>query len=88
MADRGWLCIASLSEFDYLFGCFDSASSHFGHVRHMVNNCCDEWACCDDAAVLVQRLLQWHSNGADQEALWECSPRPASPTKLVTPNSR
>ena len=79
VAGPGWLCIASLSEYDYLFCCFDSASAHFGRVRHMVNNCCEEWACCDDAMVLVQRLLTWHSNGAGQETLHECSPRPPPP---------
>lgn len=76
VAERGWLCIASLSEYDFLFSCFDLSSPNFGHVRHMVNNCCEEWACCDDASVLVQRLLAWNATGADQERLFECSPRP------------
>ncbi len=76
VAECGWLCIASLSEYDFLFSCFDSSSPHFGRVRHMVNNCCEEWACCDDTIVLVQRLLAWKAKGADEEALSECSPRP------------
>eukprot|EP01043_Picozoa_sp_COSAG02_P050949 COSAG02_NODE_5298_length_4461_cov_2.071068_4_plen_275_part_00 len=80
VAERGWLCIASLSEYDFLFSCFDSSSPNFGHVRHMVNNCCEEWACCDDASVLVQRLLLWNAKGADQVALFECSPRPPPPS--------
>jgi hypothetical protein len=30
VADPGWLCIGSFSEFDYLFCSFDAASPHFG----------------------------------------------------------
>eukprot|EP01043_Picozoa_sp_COSAG02_P039072 COSAG02_NODE_3059_length_7451_cov_11.870919_1_plen_240_part_00 len=83
VAECGWLCIASLSEYDFLFSCFDSSSPHFGRIRHMVNNCCEEWACCDDAKVLVQRLIAWKAKGADEEALSECSPPPAPAQPLV-----
>jgi hypothetical protein len=81
VAGPGWVCLASLSEYDYLFCCFDSASPSFGHVRHMVNNCCEEWHAANDFAVFAQRLLEWHSSGAesgcwDDDALSECSPRP------------
>ena len=65
VADAGWLCVASFSEYDYLFCCFDSASPHFGHVRHMVNNCCEENACWTDAVVLADKLLAWHTAGGD-----------------------
>ena len=67
VADRGWLCVASFSEFDYLFCCFDSSSPHFGHVRHMVNNCCSERAVWSDIGILAARLLQWDAAGGDGE---------------------
>jgi hypothetical protein len=82
VAERGWLCIGAASEFDYLFCCFDSASPQFGHVRHMVNNCCEEWACCADALLLVRRLLAWHASGADEDSLLDsASPRPVPPAR-------
>ena len=55
----GWLCIASFSEFDYLFCCFDAASPSFGHVRHVVNNCCEDMPVLDDVNPVCQKLLEW-----------------------------
>ena len=81
VAGPGWVCLASLSEYDYLFCCFDSASASFGHVRHMVNNCCEEWHAADSFAVFPARLLEWHTSGADEDTLSECSPRPARPAR-------
>ena len=65
VADPGWLVWASFSEYDYLFVCFDSASPHHGHVRHMVNNCCEERAVWNDALPLAERLLAWDAAGGD-----------------------
>ena len=65
VADPGWLVWASFSEYDYLFVCFDSTSPHHGHVRHMVNNCCEERAVWNDALPLAERLLAWDAAGGD-----------------------
>ena len=67
VADPGWLCVASFSEYDFLFCCFDSASPHFGHIRHMVNNCGEENPCWNDIIVLADKLLAWHAAGGDSE---------------------
>ena len=67
VADPGWLCVASFSEFDYLFCCFDRSSPCFGDVRHMVNNCCEERPVGSDALAITDRLVEWHDSAGDDE---------------------
>ena len=42
-AESTWFAFASFSEFDYLFICSDPDSDCYGNVRHIVNNCCEEY---------------------------------------------
>lgn len=41
-ADNDWLCIASYSEYDYIFMNFNRQSRFFSATRHMVNNCTED----------------------------------------------
>ena len=44
-AEDGWQCFAAVSEYDYLFVCVDDSSEHYGHIRHIVNNCFEDEVC-------------------------------------------
>mmetsp|Transcript_31753 Transcript_31753/g.38355 ORF Transcript_31753/g.38355 Transcript_31753/m.38355 type:complete len:229 (+) Transcript_31753:326-1012(+) len=41
-AHDGWVCIGSISDYDYIFTNVDADSPHHGDTRHMVNNCTNE----------------------------------------------
>ncbi|KAK3243296.1 hypothetical protein CYMTET_47036 [Cymbomonas tetramitiformis] len=41
-AHEGWLCLASTSEYDFIFVNVDAESPFFGRTRHVVNNCCED----------------------------------------------
>jgi hypothetical protein len=56
-AELTWFAFASFSEFDYLFICSDPESDCYGKVRHIVNNCCEEYELPSLQIVLEVLLL-------------------------------
>jgi hypothetical protein len=56
-AEEGWVVIAAFSEYDFLFCCLDPKKiNSYGTIRHIVNNCADEYDCCGSVDELLGRL--------------------------------
>eukprot|EP00553_Chaetoceros_curvisetus_P014492 CAMPEP_0204652064 /NCGR_PEP_ID=MMETSP0718-20130828/14339_1 /ASSEMBLY_ACC=CAM_ASM_000674 /TAXON_ID=230516 /ORGANISM="Chaetoceros curvisetus" /LENGTH=283 /DNA_ID=CAMNT_0051675975 /DNA_START=105 /DNA_END=953 /DNA_ORIENTATION=- len=72
-AEEGWECFCQVSEYDYIFVCVDKGSPHYGHTRHVVNNCFDDDSFLDGPFDIFFDLLEgfadaWLKNRkADEE---------------------
>ena len=56
-ADLSWRAFASFSEFDFLFICIDEESKEHGTVRHIINNCCEEYTISGGLLSILETLL-------------------------------
>ena len=56
-ADLSWRAFASFSEFDFLFICIKEESKEHGTVRHIINNCCEEYTIPGGLLSIFETLL-------------------------------